>query len=128
MARLKLRPRNSAFSLLEVIITVVILSVGIMVVLQALSFSTRVTGLACDITKAVFLSEDIIQELEFNEKKGQIEESQKEDTNDKFTWDYNIIDLKPDLKLYRLDFDIAWQRLNRQEGITLNSYLKDLKQ
>lgn len=127
MARLKSNLKNKAFSLLELIITVGIVSTGIVFILQALSFCARVTGLSCDITNAVFLAEDRVQELAFKERKNQITNEQKDAKLDKFTWNYTI-DLDPDLiTLYKLNFDITWQRLNREERLNLSTYLKNSK-
>ena len=123
MARSKLK--NKGFSLLEVIIMIAILSTGIVVILQALSFSARVTGLSCDMTNAVFLAQDLIQELEFKEKRQEISAEEKTGKKNKFVWNYAIINLEPDLKLYKLDLDVVWQRLNREERLDLNTYLKN---
>ena len=114
--------------MLELIIAVAILSIGIIVVLQALSFCARVTGLSCDYINAVFLGEDKIQELEFNVSQKLID-LDKELTktgveNDKFNWEYQLLDLKPDLNLYKLNFKIMWERLNRNEIIDVNTYLR----
>lgn len=117
--------KNSAFSLLELMITVAILSIGIVVVLQAFSYASRMTGLSCDIINAVFLAEDKVQELEFKEKQGLInkEPAEVKDKKDKFSWGY-ALSLEPDLNLYKLNFDITWQRANREEGLDLNTYLR----
>jgi prepilin-type N-terminal cleavage/methylation domain-containing protein len=117
--------RDKAFSLLELLISIAILSIGITVALQALSFSSRVTGLTLDMVKAVFLAEDKIQELEFYEKQkltsslaAEVNESQ-----DKFAWAYRIWP-EPEFSLLRLDFEVVWQRANRNEKIELSTYLK----
>ena len=119
------RLKNKAFSLLELIITVAILSTGIVVVLQTFSYSARMTGLSGDIINAVFLAEDKLQELGYKERRRLIEKEppQVKDKKDKFEWGYNIT-LDQDLDLYRLDFDVSWQRANRQEDLQLNTYLK----
>lgn len=118
-------PKNKAFSLLELIVAIAILSIGIVTVLQAFSFSTRVAGIAFDIINAVFLAEDKMQELEFKEKQNLInrEPKEAEDKKDKFAWKY-VLNPEPDLNLYRLDFDITWQRADRKERIGLNTYLR----
>lgn len=122
----KLRPGNSAFSLIEVIVAVTILSVGIIFILQAFSYSARITGLAVDINKAVFLAEDKIQEFEFKEAKGELgaEPSTGNDTNDKFEYAYTLIP-DPGLDIYKFDLKINWQRQGRgnPEEIALDTYL-----
>jgi len=122
---LRSRPRNSAFSLLEVIIAIAILSVGIIWVLQALSFSTRVTGLSCDMISASFLAKDRMQELEFKEinKLLDKEPGQSNEVLGKFQWQDSIV-LNSDLKLYQVNYEVNWQRSNRQEQISLSTYLR----
>ena len=115
--------KNKAFSLLELVIAVAILSIGIVVILQAFSFSARITGLSCDIINAVFLGEDKIQELEFKERQNLIKEEMMKDKKDKFEWEYSLI-LDPTINLYRLNLDISWQRLNAKQDLNLNTYLK----
>lgn len=95
-------------------------------VLQALAFSSRVTGLSCDMINAVFLAEDKIQELEFKERQNLIKDGKTKEEKDKFEWEYNL-DLDPDLslddfKIYKLNFELTWQRANREEKFNLNTY------
>lgn len=116
---------RKAFSLLEVIITVGILAIGIVVVLQALTFSARITGLSCDITNAVLLAKDKIQELEFEEKQNKITVKTETEKKDKFTLRYEITEWDPDLKLYKLDLELKWQRANREEALNLQTLLKN---
>lgn len=117
--------KNNAVSLLELIITVAILSLGITVVLQAFAFSSRATGISNDTINAAFLVQDKVQELEFKERQGLISEVPPEikETKDKFTWQYSLI-LDPGLNLYKLNLDIRWQKLNREERLSLNTYLR----
>lgn len=117
--------KNRAFSLLELIIAIAILSAGIIIDLRALSFSARLTGISCDIVNAVFLVEDKMQELEFKEKQNLInkEPAQVKGRKNKFEWEY-ALNLDRDFNLYRLNFDIKWQRANRAESLKLNTFLR----
>lgn len=122
--------KNKAFSLLELIIAVAVLSIGIIASLQAVSFSARAAGLSCDYITAIFLLEDKLQELEFNASQNFIDldkESTKSGVEDnKFSWGYAITqdDALKELNLYKLDFQISWERLNRDEKIGINTYLR----
>ena len=117
--------KDKGFSLLELVVTVAVLSIGIVVILQAFSFSIRVTGISTDMINAVFLAENKIQELEFKEKQGLInkEPAQVKDAKDKFTWEY-LLNLEPDLNLYKLNLNVQWKKLNREEKINLNTYFR----
>ena len=118
------RNDNKGFSLLELIIATGVLSVGIIAVLQALSFSARSTGLSCDMIKAVFLAQDKLQELELNEKLNLIKEEAKQDEKDNFTLKYTI-NPQPGLNLFRLNLNINWQRGRREQELGINTYLKN---
>ncbi len=117
--------KPTAFSLVELVISIAILSVGITVVLQALSFSARMSGLSCDIINAVFLAEDKLQELEFKEKQNLIDKQPSEikDKSSKFDWSY-LLTPDPKFNLNKLLFDISWQAANRKEELVLNTYLR----
>lgn len=117
--------KNSAFSLLELIIAIAILSAGIVGVMQAFSYSARVSGLSCDITDANFLAKDIIQELEFKEKLKLINDSIPDISGrvGKFQWQYEFKETS-EPGLYNLRLLISWERLNRKEDLSLRTYLK----
>lgn len=117
--------KTRAFSLVELIISIAILSVGIMAVLQALSFSARMSGLSCDIINAVFLAEDKLQELEFKEKQNLIDKQLTEvkDKNSKFDWAYTLV-FEPKFNLYKLQFNLSWQSAIRKEQLDFYTYLR----
>ncbi len=122
---LKYLRKNKAFSLLELIIAVAILAIGVSAVIRALAFSARVAGLSCDITEAVTLSRDKIQELEFRVGKNILGPAlmQADGAKEKFSWHYALTQ-EPDLNLYRLNFTVNWQRMGREEKLNLDTYLK----
>ncbi len=125
MAALSCYMKNKAFSLIEVMVSVTVLAIGIVAVLEALSFSVRATGLFSDIINAAFVFEDKMQELEFKEKNKMLaqEPGKIEDKAGKFEYKYTLV-LDSDLNLYKLNFTIGWQRSNKKEQIELNTYLR----
>ncbi|MCM8780834.1 MAG: prepilin-type N-terminal cleavage/methylation domain-containing protein [Candidatus Omnitrophica bacterium] len=114
---------NRGFSLLEVTIMVAILAIGTTVVLQTISFSARMAGVSADVCEAIFLAEDIIQDLEFKEKKSLIREESVSDRKEKFDYRYSIASTEPGM--FKFNLDIHWQRLNRTAGLKLKGYLKN---
>ncbi len=106
------------------IIAVAILSSGIAVVLQAFSFCARLTGLTCDITNAVFLSQDKLEELEFNIERQNILDMPKTGVlRDKFHWSWDTAPYPESDLLQKLDFYITWKWLNNEESINITTYL-----
>lgn len=116
---------QKAFSLLELIVSVAVLSVGITLVLQAISFSARLTGFSGDLSRAIFISEDVMQDLEFKETKNLLKDEplQVSGSSDKFNWLY-LVSLQPDLELYALDYSLSWTRSMRKEGLHLVTYFR----
>jgi prepilin-type N-terminal cleavage/methylation domain-containing protein len=116
--------KNKGFSLLELVITVAILAVGIVAILQALTYSIKVTGTACDTVRAVFLAEDLAQELEFKEKNNLLDKvSSDHGEVDKFKWNYDLSVNPGQNVLYDLELAVSWQRLNRSEKVELFTWL-----
>jgi len=98
---------------------------SVVTILQALSFTSRIAGLTLDIVNAVFVCEDKMQEWEFIEKRGRIDDQPRQDsgTIDKFRWQY-ALNLDPELRLYHLNLNLTWDRTNREEGLNLETYLR----
>jgi Tfp pilus assembly protein PilV len=121
----KSSPKQSAFSLLEVVIAVGILSAGITVVMQALTFCARASGLSSDYIQAVLLVNDKLQECELKERQsaGQYDPREESGSSGKFNWHYIIEDLAT-VKLYRLDLEVSWQRRKRKDSLQVSTYLR----
>ncbi len=119
------KPRNRAFSLLEVVFVVALLSIGMTAIIRAFSFSARVAGYSCDMIAASFFAEDIFQELEFSERRAKINEQPSEGLfrRGKFEGRYTIIPV-PDWSICRLELVVKWLRANKEETIEFNTYLR----
>lgn len=122
---LRLKANNKAFSLLELIVAIAILSIGIAAVIQAITYSVRAAALSCDMSDAAFLAQDKMQELEFKEAQGLIDSQPKEEQGlqGKFNWQYTI-SLDTSINLYKTVFSVDWRSQNRQEGLQLETYLR----
>ncbi len=116
---------NKAFSLIELLIAAAILSTGLITIFKAFSFSAKSVGISADLTNAVFLAEEKIQELEFTRKinstsLGQLDNNGKVG---KFDWNYTASFL-PDLNLYALNFDVFWRKANEARDVRIDTYLR----
>lgn len=115
---------------MELLVATAVLSVGIVVTLQAISFCGQVAGFTADMTSALFFAEDKMQEWEFKEKKSVLADlplenlpSEAEETAGKFKWNYSFRP-KDESILYDLIFKASWTRAGKQEEITFNTYLR----
>ncbi|MCX5697174.1 MAG: prepilin-type N-terminal cleavage/methylation domain-containing protein [Candidatus Omnitrophica bacterium] len=127
------RNRKRGLTLLEVIISVGILSSGIITVMQALTYSSRVTGVSSDYVRALFLACDKLQELEFKESQRKPSEAydpaQESGEQNKLKWNYTIEEqgLKLGdqvLTLYKLNLGISWARKDRKEALQFVTFLR----
>lgn len=120
----KQRLNSRAFSLLELIIAIAILSIGITTILQAFSFCARAAGISCDVINAVFLSKDRLQELEFKERLRQLSQEPRETKGkqNKFSW-VQTLDVDPESGLYNLNLTIHWERSKKKEALTTTTCL-----
>ena len=119
------KANNKGFSLLELIISIAILSVGIVAVMEAIVFSTGAAGLSCDVVSAVFLAGDKLQELEYKETKSMIsnEPEESEGEQGKFSWK-RTLNLDAESGLYALNMELKWRMKSRQEIFNVQSYLR----
>ncbi len=117
--------RSQAFSLIELLIATAILSTGLIVVLRAISFSARATGVSLDLSRAIFLADDKMQELEFKNKGLLNAKEAREDRGkeDKFEYQY-IIKPEPDSDLFSVEFEVSWKRANEARSVSLNTYIR----
>jgi prepilin-type N-terminal cleavage/methylation domain-containing protein len=116
---------RAGFTLVEVIISIAILSIGIVVLMQAISFSAKAAGISCDTVIGVLAAKDILQELEFKEQSGDIASGEKEVMNKKgpLSWKYTLT-LDEEIGLYLLRFALTWRSADRDESIDILSYLR----
>lgn len=122
---LNLKNSNKGIFLLEMIIAIAILSAGIVVVMEAIVFSTRAAGLSCDVVSAVFLAEDKLQELEYKEANSIIsnEPEESEGSRDKFSWK-RTFKLDPGVGLYVMDMELKWKTKSWQESFGVQTYFR----
>lgn len=117
---------NKAFSLLEVLITVAILSTAIIFIFRAFTASLSSCKFSQNITFACFLAEDKLWEIEkrYKDKKSEtLHPASEIMQNTEFNWDYEKQDIDSELK--QLKFAISWQEKVRENeySIEILTYL-----
>lgn len=115
---------NKAFSLLEVIITVAILSVAIIFIFRSFTAAIASTKFSQNITLACFLAESHLWEIEQSYKDNLTlpnphgtEKLQERD----FNWDYAILDTDiPELQ--KLKFTVSWKERLREKEYSIDFF------
>ena len=110
---------------MELLLSVSILSLGLMFIVRAFSFSAHATGLSCDMLTALLLAKDKMQEYEFFENSHTLDTQPAvtSEKKDKFTWSATL-DPDPDAKIYGLCVRISWQRAKKEQKIDICTYLR----
>jgi prepilin-type N-terminal cleavage/methylation domain-containing protein len=123
MEKLALRPNNKAFSLLELVVAIAIISVGIVFVIQALGFTAKASAVVSNYLRASLLAEDRIQGLEFAEAQQIIGEENSLEKNGNFDI-LTKISFDDKFGLYQLGLKINWPESKRTEGFELSAYYR----
>ncbi len=117
---------KKGFSLLELLVAIGILSVGILVILQAVGFCSRIVSITSDTINALILAEDKLDELQYKEKTKALTQMNSSEKSGKYLWEYALA-LDPDLNLYKCELNVSWNRLERNEKLVINTYLRNEK-
>lgn len=116
---------TKGFTLLELLVATLVLSTGIIVSMQALSFCGKVAAISLDTSGALFLAENKMQEWEFNEKQGLVPSGVFDDegVSGRYEW---YLRLRPhvDPGLQNLDLKVAWSRAQRDEELGFETCLR----
>lgn len=103
-----------------------ILSVGILVILQAVGFCSRIVGITNDTLNAMILAEDKLEELQYKERIKSLIQLNNSETNGKYRWEYTLTP-DTDPNLYKCGLNITWNRLERNEKLGIITYLRNEK-
>jgi type II secretion system protein I len=122
------RIKSRSFSLLEVIITVAILSIAIVSIFRAFTTVLSTLKLSQNMTLACFLAEDKLWEIEQRQRDNvkPLEASGSETIQEReFKWDYTTEKDSSGLaNLNKLVFIVSWQEKRRgEEQYIINTYL-----
>jgi len=116
---------NNGLTLVEVVLSIGILAVGVTAVIQGISFCVRTSAVSSDMVKAVFLAEDILQNLDFLAQTSQQIDVSFANKTDNLAWRYNTIDLQDGSGLRQIELALEWERLNTHQNFTILTYLSN---
>lgn len=114
---------NKAFSLVEVLITVGILSTAITFIFRSFTASLNSAKFSQNITLACYLAESKLFEIEQKQKNSlppiENEEGSQDLQGKKFNWSYEI-EQTEDPNLIKLEFNVSWQEGVREKEYVLS--------
>jgi general secretion pathway protein I len=112
--------KDEGFTLIEVIIAIVILSISFVMMMQLFSGGLRAAWTSCDYSRAIVLAKDKMEELSDNP----VQDSG--DFEDGFKWESEVDSYRENeetaLNLLRLKVKVSWQGgVDRQRSVELVS-------
>ena len=115
----KSNKKSKSFSLIEILITIAILSSAVVFIYRAFTASLSAARFSQNMTLASFLAEDKLWEIEESQRNKFTPPATKGEAilgNRKFTWDYEI-SKTDDPALTQLEFNISWPEKRTNEYI-----------
>lgn len=131
--------KNRAFLLIEVLVTVVVVSTSIVFINHAFSSSFKAAGLSNDYISAILLLEDKSFDFELNPQGLKAGELSGEDNfmGREFSWTQEVSPLEKedladkyeeeDLELKRLKLSLRWQRRKAERSVDILTYVQALE-
>lgn len=117
------RQRNNGFLLLELIISIAILSMGLVVILNSFIGPIRLAELSQDYFRAGLLMEGKMLELYNSDIKGDSSRGIFSDFNSRFSWEVDVI--KAEENPYKeASVKISWKEKGKEQDLIISTYLK----
>lgn len=132
MLKLKgLRSNKKGFLILEILVSVVIITVGLIYIIRSFSVSTRAIGTSRDYIKAISLLEEKLWELE--EAGGIVKGDDQNYFGDdrKFEWvlSAELEDTEEEeLPINRSSLQVLWKERDKKQKISVITYLWDIEE
>jgi competence protein ComGC len=131
---------KKAFMLIEVLVTVVVVSVSIIFINHAFSTSLRAMSLSNSYRQGVIFLEDKIFDIDLNTHLGTLSDLSEEKifNHEKFFWEQTVSLLErsdlddiydlDDFSIMRLTCSLTWPGAESKRGIDLLTYVPENKQ
>lgn len=119
------RRRRRAFSLLETLAALAIFSVTVVGIIEAVTIQLRSEADAEDMTKAVLLAQNLVEDMRMaGAFEAGEESSEYEGSDSRFTWSYKMEEEDGE-NLYRLTVTISWENGMALKDFTVETLLYD---
>jgi len=116
------RRKNKGFLLLEVMISVSILSFGLLLILNSFMRPIRAVELSKDYFKAGLLIEEKMFEICNSDIKEGSSQGSFSDFNSRFSWNMDVIKLEENT-FKEINLRILWNERNKEQDMIVSTYL-----
>ncbi|OIO32984.1 MAG: hypothetical protein AUJ70_04220 [Candidatus Omnitrophica bacterium CG1_02_40_15] len=116
------KKRSSGFLFVELLISVLIMSVGLILILNSFIQSLRAIEYSDDYFKACLFLEDKAFEVYNSDKKEGFSKGSFNDFNDKFSWELNVAKLE-EAGLNEISLKVMWYERNKEHDVPIFTYL-----
>ncbi|OIO38393.1 MAG: hypothetical protein AUJ75_02895 [Candidatus Omnitrophica bacterium CG1_02_49_10] len=114
------------FLLLEVVVSIAILSLGAAVILRSFVSSARADAIAGDILNATYLAEEKLSEFEMPGRENMASENGQGDDG-RFQWLSGMKISDEDLGIAAVDVIVKWRRGNKDNRLEIASYFETVE-
>ena len=117
------RKRNKGFLLVEVMVSISILSIGLLLVLNSFFRSIKAVEVSRDYFKAGLLLENKIYELLNKGTEEGVWEGSFDDFNKRFSWNLDVRKIEEG-PLNEINLKVSWGGKDKEKDISISTYIK----
>ena len=118
---------KNGFTLVEILVTLTILSAALPALLQAFTSATRNQGLSDNSTTALYLLKFRMAEIEMSGYPDVGQETDEFGENTRYRWRSVVEDIQSEEveNIRRVMVTITWQHRNRERSMSMNTFIAD---
>ena len=118
---------KNGFTLVEILVTLTILSAALPALLQAFTSATRNQGLSDNSTTALYLLKFRMAEIEMSGYPDVGQETDEFGENTRYRWRSVVEDIESEEveNIRRVMVTITWQHRNRERSMSMNTFIAD---
>lgn len=114
--------KSKGFILLEMMISVTILSIGLVLILSSFARSIRVKEFSEDYFRAGLLLEEKIYELNNTDIEEGLSEGVFDNFGNRFSWNLTVVKSKEE-DLAEINLEVSWTKGNKRQSMPIFTYL-----
>lgn len=117
------RQKDKGFLLLEIMVSISILSIGVVLVLSSFMEPIKVMELSRNYFKAGILLEKKLLELYNNGIEEGVSMGEFSDFDNKFSWCLDVVRLEDDSSCREIKLKVLWRERGREKDLSISTYI-----